>query len=260
MKYAPLLLMLLVLAPAARAAEDDLAAAISRYRTALGTQDASARLEAFADAKRRFERALDRGAGQNADLYANLGNAALGAESIGEAMWAYRQALRMDPSHARARANVAHVRNNLPAWVPRPEDEGVLDSFFFWRKTMPHGTRGVVGAVCFLLFTLLLAGFIAKGIRWMRWAAILPLLFWIALVVVPWMEGFSAQNEAVITAREAILRTADAAGAPPKMLDPVPGGTEVTILETRGDWVRIRLADARDGWVRTSQVRSLAPA
>ena len=251
------LLLLLVPCGLASAADDDLVTAIARYRAALQIEDSAERLDTFSSAKQHFQRAIDQGAGNNADLFANLGNAALGSESIGEAMWAYRQALRLDPSHDRASANVAHIRTNLPNWVPRPEDEGVLDTFFFWRKTMSAGARSLVGAVCFLLFALLLGGYIGRGFRWMRWACLLPLLLWVAFVVVPAFEGFSEQNEGVIVARDAVLRTADASGAPPKLVEALPGGTEVNVLEERNGWSRVRLADGRDGWVRASQVKSL---
>lgn len=92
----------------------------------------------------------------------------------------------------------------------------------------------------------------------MRWAALVPLLGWVALTILPLMDGLSDPNEGVLVAREAVLRTADAAGAPPRLVDPLPAGTEVTVLEPRGDWARVQLADGRDGWVRASQVRTLA--
>ena len=239
--------------------DDDLTAAIAMYREALDATDPNAQAARFADAQRRFRRAIDAGVGENADLFANLGNAALGAESIGEAMWAYQRALVLDPSHRRANANVAHIRRHLPSWVPRPQDDGVLDTFFFWRRTLSTRARTLAGAASFLLCALLVGTAWVTRRAWLRWLAVVPLLAWIALVVVPAVEALGDPNAAVVTAPDAALRTADAAGAPVKMVDPLPGGTEVVILETRTDWVRIRLADGRDGWVRASQVRSVGP-
>ena len=37
----------------------------------------------------------------------------------------------------------------------------------------------------------------------------------------------------------------------------LPAGTEVSVVETRGGWVRIRLATGREAWVRAPAVQSL---
>ena len=41
--------------------------------------------------------------------------------------------------------------------------------------------------------------------------------------------------------------------------DPLPGGTEVTLIELRSPWARVRLANGRDAWVNESSVTLVAP-
>ena len=36
------------------------------------------------------------------------------------------------------------VRALLPAWVPRPGPEGVLDSLFFWHRSVPLDQRALL--------------------------------------------------------------------------------------------------------------------
>ena len=53
---------------------------------------------------------------------------------------------------------------------------------------------------------------------------------------------------------EMIARSPDSAGAPARLPQPLPSGTEVRIVELRGDWSRIRLYDGRDAWLPRSAV------
>ena len=57
---------------------------------------------------------------------------------------------------------------------------------------------------------------------------------------------------------EVTLRSADSAGAVPAFDQPLPAGTELTIVETRDAWVRVRLADGTAGWVSASVVEPVA--
>ena len=79
--------------------------AIASYRAALDTSERGARLEGFRKAERFFSRVVDGGA-SNPELYTNLGNAALQAEHLGAAVFAYRRALAIDPDHPRAEQNL----------------------------------------------------------------------------------------------------------------------------------------------------------
>ena len=63
-----------------------------------------------------------------------------------------------------------------------------------------------------------------------------------------------------MTADETVARAADSALAPSALPAPLPGGTEVQILEERAPWLRVRLANGRDAWVSQSSVTEVAPA
>ena len=61
--------------------EEVLPPAIAEYERALTLSDRDARLEGFERARLQFQRAIREGTAENADLWTNLGNAALGGES-----------------------------------------------------------------------------------------------------------------------------------------------------------------------------------
>ncbi|HVX11228.1 MAG TPA: hypothetical protein VHC22_08620 [Pirellulales bacterium] len=255
--------------PVAGAAEprELLDEAVQEYRSALDCTDHEKRLAMFRRAELLFARLADGAAAaegtadaghsvraiRNADLYVNLGNAALGAERLGPAILAYRRALLLDPDHHRAQQNLAHARTLLAEWVPRPEEAGWFDTFFAWgRRLSPDEVRMSAAAVF-----LITAALLAASIRWrqpgLRTLALLPGCTWLLLMgLILFGAGANSLEPAVVIVPEVIARSADSAGAPPRLPQPLPGGTELDVMETRADWARVRLFDGRDAWLPTS--------
>ena len=232
--------------------------AIASYRAALDTSERSSRLAGFRNAERLFSR-ITAGGASNPELYTNLGNAALQAEHLGAAVLAYRRALAIDPDHPRAVQNLEYARTLLPEWVPKPEPGGLIDSFFFWHKTLARSDRSLGAAIAFGFAALLLAAAIAFRQTALRTAAILPALVWAGLIASVAVDVGSARlDEAVVIADETVARAADSTLAPSTLPAPLPGGVEVRILERRSPWIRIRLANGRDAWVAESALTMVA--
>lgn len=252
------MLSLLVAGPAAaRGVEEVFAEAVESYTRALETEERDPRLESFRRAQLLFESIAARGV-RTADLYTNLGNAALQAEDLGGAVLAYRRALRLDADHPRALQNLAHARGLLPSWVPRPEPAGVLDSLLVWHRSIPPDTRGLLAAACFAVASLLLASSIRFGVGALRTAAVLPGMAWLAVVAAGVLDPGEAPGRAVVTGSETIARAADSSLAPSAFPQPLPPGAEVRVLEERDPWLRVRLANGRDAWVKASSVTRIA--
>lgn len=239
----------------ARALDD----AVAGYAEALDTEDRDLRLEAFRRVERLFAGVVDAGH-QSADLYANLGNAALQAEHLGNAVLAYRKALLVDPDHSRASQNLEHVRGLIPDWVPRPEGATLFDNFFQWHRTVSKAERNWAAGLAFLAAAVLFAlGIVVRSVA-ARNAAMIPGLVWCGLLVSMSLDpAAAARNDAVVVAREVVARSADSMHAPARFARPLPTGTEVEILESRDTWLRIALANGREAWVRASTVSRVAP-
>lgn len=258
------LLLGLVAFPAVAGAatpEELLDEAVREYKAALDCRDGDERLEKFRRAEMLFARLADgvpenpSDGIRNADLYVNLGNAAMGARQLGPAILAYRRALQLDPDHHRARQNLAHARTLLPDWVPRPEENRLLDTFFAWSGRLSLREFQTLAGIAFLITALL----IAAAIRWrqpvLRNLAIIPGLAWLLLIGTTLFLILGRQEDgAVVTVPEVVARSADSAGASPRFPQPLPGGTEVQVVETREEWTRVRLSDGRDAWVPQSAV------
>lgn len=235
-----------------------LAEGVQEYSEALKTQDPALRGERFRRAQRLFQKVADDRNVQNVELFVNLGNAALQGEQIGTAIWAYRRVLAIEPGHRQARQNLEHARTLLPTWVPRPSSSTLLDTFFFWHQTMPRSGRTLLAALVFLIAGAFLSAWVRWRRPWARNVAVLCALVWIALSAISmWTSVRGAADEVVITVPQVIARAADSAGAPARFAQPLPAGTEAHVLERREPWVRIRLANGRDAWVRASSVTAV---
>jgi len=231
--------------------------AIDAYTQAQAATRRDQRLAGFRRAQRLFQHAVAQGA-HSADLYTNLGNAALQAERPGPAILAYRRALILDPDQTRARQNLHHARTLLPAWVPKPTPDGALEGLFIWRHLLNPAEQAAIAAGCFLLAALLITVAIYRRSSLARNLALLPLLAWLGLLLSATIETRAGGAEpAVLIADETIARAADSPNAPVRFPQPLPAGTEVRIRETRERWVHITLANGRDAWVARGAVAAI---
>jgi tetratricopeptide (TPR) repeat protein len=232
--------------------------ALAEYAAGLREADRSERLARFARAERAFASLVEDGV-ETAPLWTNLGNAALQAGHTGRAVLAYQRALRLDFDAHGARQNLAHVRERLPAWVPRPVDPEGRGSGFDPRRIAP-GIRQMGAGLAFFLVALFSFLFVRRGETVWRALALLSLVVWLLIVASLFADARSGQSEwAVVTVDEAIARSADSSLAALALPDPLPSGVEVRRLERRGDWARVRLGNGRDVWVRASHITAVDP-
>jgi tetratricopeptide (TPR) repeat protein len=254
-------ILLAAAADAALAAESNpLAEAIAAYEQALGTSDRDERRQRFHTAEILFRQVIaERDGDVGPDLYVNLGNAALQAEHWGPAIAAFRTALRIDPTHERAAANLHFARSVLSEWVRFDDSSGIIGSMFVWRQLLNARWRSHVAAGSFLASALLWAMSLRTNRTSWRTLAWLALTVWLLLTIAKYAERyFSKGDEAVVIVDEVVARSADSAASPSRFPSPLPGGTEVTIVEQRSDWVRVRIAGNQTAWLPISSIQRLS--
>jgi len=223
------------------------------YQQALGVSDASARKASFA----RAAAALGEAAQVTPDrpeLLADWGNAALGAGDVATATLAYRRALAIDPSNPRAKKNLAWLRNRATPAL-RPTSGGAADTLFFFHD-WPRSRKLVFGAVAFALAILLVVPWSGRRRRGLVMLALIPAIAWLALIISVALEDHHAGDAVVMDA--VVLRAADSSGAPAAFGDPLPRGTEVTVVEQRDAWAKLRIANGTVGWVQSGAVQRVA--
>lgn len=247
-------LLVLLAAPSAEAAALDEGRAA--YQQAMEmTTDATARKAAFARAAIALGEAA-RATPDRPQLLTDWGNAALGGGDVATATLAYRRALAIDGSNARARHNLAWLRSRQSDAFRPASAGGATDTLLFFH-TWPRTQKLLVGAGAFAIAILLLVPWGGRRRRGLRGLAALPLVVWIAMVASAVLED-GHEDDAVVM-DDAVMRAADSAGAPAALSQPLPRGTEVTLLERRDAWTRIRIANGTSGWVPGGAVERVLP-
>lgn len=231
--------------------------ALDSYAQALTESGRDERLAGFSRAEQGFASLTADGV-VSAALWTNLGNAALQAQHPGLAVLAYHRALRLEPDATAARQNLAHLRARLPSWVPRPDSSDGAQALRFYRQIGAE-TRSLVSAICFVSMSLCIVLAVRRREGAWRGLAFLTGLGWLIGVASLVYDGAVREdNLAVLIADEVLARSADSFLAPLALPDPLPAGVEVDLLEERAEWTRVRLANGRDVWVRSSSVDRVA--
>jgi hypothetical protein len=215
--------------------------------------DASARKAEFTRAETMLGR-IAADAPDRAELLADWGNAALGAGDVATATLAYRRALAVDGGNVRARRNLAWLRGKQSDGL-RPSSGGAADALLFFHQ-WPRTRRLLVGAGAFALAILLVVPWSSRRRRGISALALAPAAVWLAMVVSLMLEDRHTDDAVVMDA--VVLRAADSAGAPATLTQPLPRGSEVTVVERRDAWTKIRIASGTAGWVPTGAVERVS--
>lgn len=223
------------------------------YQEAMGlTTDATARKAAFARAELAFGEAA-RAAPDRPELLADWGNAALGAGDVAIATLAYRRTLVLDGSNARARHNLAWLQGRQ-AEAFKPATAGATDTLLFFHS-WPRARKLIVGSIAFALAILMLVPWDGRRRKALTGLAVLPFAVWIAMIMSVVLESRHADDAVVMD--DVVMRAADSAGAPAALMQPLPRGIEVTVLEQRDAWTQIQIANGTQGWVPAGAVEKI---
>jgi len=185
-----------------------------------------------------------------ANVWFNLGNAAYKAGRLGRSIAAFRMAERLSPRDPAIRANLEFVRGKAYS------DERVRVPV--WKSLVRLGTLNewtLLAALAFWGAGAALALRVLTGRPWSR------ALFACGLLTVLFSAGLAAawheqrSGEAIVTAREVTVRFGplEEAQAAFQLRD----GAEVTVLDTKGDWLQVRDPESRVGWMRRADARVL---
>lgn len=239
---------------AGEARADALADGRTAYQDAMAlTGDPTGRKAAFSRAAVALGQAAREQPGRP-ELLTDLGNAALGAGDVAAATLAYRRALAIDASNARARKNLAWLRGRQPDGIRPIESAGATDTLLFFHR-WPRTQRILVGAAAFAIAILLLVPWSGQRRRSLAAVAAIPLAIWLVMLISILFEDRHEGDAVVMDA--VTLRAADSAGAPAALSQPLPRGAEVEILERRGGWNRIQVASGTTGWVPEGAVETV---
>ena len=214
----------------------------------------AAAAQALRGALLRYQRVGAQSGWSNGPLAYNAANTQLRLGDVGRAVLLYRRAAELSPGDRNVRQGLAYARRLRTDRIDQPVSAGVWRVALFWHFLLPTRTR----AVAFLVFwgavwAGLLARMLLDAVRRARWLR--PAIAACAVVACVLAASFAvevidgARPAGVITAASVVARQGDGHSYEPSFGSALHGGTEFRLLEDRGAWWHIRLADGRETWI-----------
>ena len=264
--------MLALLVVAASTSPPVFAEGISQERLSLINQALSAFEQAAALPRAEGEKALGlyrrsaeayealiTGGVRNGKLYYNLGNAYYRLGDIGRAILSYRRAQLCSPRDGQLQANLRSTRSLRLNRIEEPARNRLTENLLFWQiNTTVRGRLYFAVTVFSLAWVLLIVHlFVPRRFLGGLFAGCLVLAA-VAGASAGWQIHSQGTHPAgVILAEEVIARTGNGESYEPKFEEKLQPGVEFTLLERRGDWLRIRLPDDQQGWIPADAAETL---
>ncbi|MFO0964353.1 MAG: hypothetical protein U0793_02025 [Gemmataceae bacterium] len=211
--------------------------------------DARQAREKFRHAAGAFQEAAD--LAPSAGAYQDAGAAQLLGGRLPQAIFAFRQGLKLDPDDADLRQRLRYAR----ALVPHsPAERGKTgDDWPLWAPTLPTLLR--LGAL--LCYSLVFFGAVLAITRRraaiLVWATAGAVLFFVQIVAFGRLRD--ERPLVVVAAEDVQLRTGNGASYPAHPEAPyLPPGLEAHAVAKRGGWLLIELSGGETGWVARDNV------
>ena len=207
--------------------------------------------QAYGEAVTLYRSLLDSGY-SSGPLYYNLGNAELRAGSLGRSITAYRQASALLPRDGDLAANLKYARDSTKDDLgnyTRP----LAETIFFWHKGLGFSelALGVLIANA-LWWILLVAKLYIRDSEVLLWAARFSLVALIALSSSLLIRAAVPEKIAVVQPAEVAIYSSTSHQS--TILFKLHEGSELKVVETTPEWVRVSLPDQKQGWLPVTQV------
>ena len=207
--------------------------------------------ELYRKSAMRFERLVREGDIHNGRLFYNIGNACFRMEDLGRAIFYYRLAQQYIPNDVNLQQNLAHARAKCPDRIDEKQQTKVLKTVFFWHYDLSTRTRSLAFFTAYALVWLLAAVRLCPRRLPLGWplgiCAIVAVLSLASLLVE--VEQQSRHRPGVIVSASVIARKGDSERYEKSFTEPLHAGTEFSLVQDRGNWVHIELADGRRCWI-----------
>lgn len=227
-----------------------------RQANETAASDRVAAADLYRKAALRFERIVREGGVANGKLYYNIGNAYFRIDDLGRAILYYRRAESYLPNDPNVRQNLEYARARRRDRIEERHRTRILKTLFFWHYDLSGSfkERLFVGfyAIAWILAALRL------GVRrsWTAWSAGLSSALAGLMLGSVLLQAAHLRRDrpGVIVAAETVARKGDGASFEPSFREPLHAGTEFRIVEDRGDWLQVELADGRRCWLAAADI------
>ena len=235
----------------------------------LADADSAYNKEQYAHAVELYNRILSE-QGRSADVYYNLGNAWYRRGNSAQAILAYERALRIDPAHNDARANLWFVNSRLE---DKPEDNNsVLVSIHqaivtsatanTWAWVAVFSFLLLCGAIALYIFA---SGILLRKIGFFGGIVLLGTFTYFLIVANNAADRINDHSEAIVTAKSTFLNSMPRQPKQTEKVVVLHEGTKVEIIDsvaTPDDpvsprWYNVRINSSAEAWLRATDVERI---
>lgn len=217
------------------------------FHQASDEQDAALAQDLYRQALLRYEQ-LYRGQA-NARLAYNIGNSYYRLGDLGRALVNYRRAEKQMAGDANLQHNLAVVRAERQDQFMKAEPRTPLSRLNLHRS-LPLKLRSQIFLGLYVAFWLTAALFYRKKTLVSAWIPGFLLLATLAASTSVGLDKVQPPaREGVIVASEIVARQGDGRNYQAAFASPLHSGSEFTLIQKRGYWFHIELADGRQCWI-----------
>jgi hypothetical protein len=181
---------------------------------------------------------------------------------LGRGIAAYLRAERLAPADPRIAANLAHARGLVTRPVTGDAVRPAWAAVGSWWTAI--GPRFPIFAISWIVAWTLLAALALGAVRSDAWRRPIRNLALILAAIGLAAGGTLALDLAdrhlrplgVTVSDGVVLRKGNGEGFDPQIAERLVPGVELLILERRPGWLRVRLPDATEGWIREEQAEA----
>ncbi|ANW97264.1 hypothetical protein AXE80_13610 [Wenyingzhuangia fucanilytica] len=216
--------------------------------------------EEYTGAIEAYQKIINQGF-ESSDLYFNMANAYYKSNNMAEAIYHYEKALSLDPTNQDVKVNLAYANrgiiDNIKS-VPKSTFDKFNDAVL---AIFPYNTWAIIAVACSLL-----SGFIWMFFFFSTVPGVKKLYFTFGIIVsslclislgVTAHQYERAQNIhfAIVFSNKVEVKNAPRESASETFV--LHEGTKVQIMDTVGQWKKVKIADGQVGWLPNETIKKL---
>jgi tetratricopeptide (TPR) repeat protein len=203
----------------------------------------------FTDAVAAYNKLVQAGTVSPA-IYFNLGNAYFKSGQVGRAIAAFREAENLAPRDPDVRANLQFIRARVQAPSASP-----TVSWQQWLTTLTVNEWAILSVIILWVWLGLwvLIQFrpqLKQSLRVVLWCGGAAIFICGGCTYAAWSS--ESRKTAIVVAKDAMLHNGPLEEAPATIT--VHDGAELPVIDTKNDWLQVRVDNQHVGWLKREQV------
>lgn len=210
----------------------------------------------YAQAADLYRRAIDEGIADSR-LYFNYANCLFRQNQLGMAILYYEKARKLDPNDPDIAYNLRFVNAQIQDKVPAPEENFLTRALSYAHAafSINQGLWIELGLFTFLGLAAILCLYVGTALR--TALAVLMVVAGLGMLTLAPSLAMKIKDQETLRFAIVLKPSVDMYSGPGEnfqVLTQVHEGTRFEIVETRGDWVSVKLANGKGGFVRLADL------